>query len=262
MAFVTRELGIITTNDINEEVDAVFHWDFKNESVVSDEVLKLNKPIFNAGCLNVKKDYVDKCFTKVFGYSSFIDPLTHKGQCVKKSTQQAVHGGKIIDCPIDKIDDRPIVSKGGIVHKRIYQKLIDNTVSEEEIKEIGYEFKNDNKVLLKEYRVTYCFGKIGVFVRYKEPVNRFHPYYMKRSMLVYKKGKVFTDKEYEKIIEFSKIFSFDFADMDILIDSDGKMYIIDVNNIATGSIMDKHPDRKGFIKEIAKIFKNGVTKKA
>src|SRR5690554_4686192 len=52
----------------------------------------------NRYCKNVSKSHVDRIFTDVFGYSSFIDPKG-SGKAVIKSERNAAHDGRIVELP-------------------------------------------------------------------------------------------------------------------------------------------------------------------
>lgn len=247
IAQVLQQLDIKVTTNINDEADFGFHWNSRNENEVSPELILKGIPIFNAGCLNVKKDYIDKLFTEIFEYSSLIDPETYSGLCVKKGTEQATHSGKIITCPCKReLRER---ERNGVKHYDLYQRLINN---------------EEPNGLLKEYRLTYCFGKLSLLVRYKIKENRFHPFFPDKQKIVYEPivGCHIKNKDVANILKFCRHYSIDFADLDVLRDRDnGKIYIIDVNNIATSAMAFHSADKEKYMAEVCKYFLDGINKK-
>jgi hypothetical protein len=221
-----------------KNADIVFHWDYRNENKVSNPVKRLGLPIVNEGIRNVKKDFVDKCFTKAFGYSTFLDPATYRGKAVMKTTRQATHDAQIIDCPQPRAGRVYAPLHGQINHYWIYQKLINNSV------------KLNGKVVYRDYRVPIIDKEIPlVWYKDKNEFNRFEPLLGKNNPLKehaemsvsveYDVDKAFTREEQRKIKSFCKYFGGEFFDIDIVRDQDGKIYILDVNNIAAGALFRK-----------------------
>lgn len=228
------------TNNINEEgVTHVVHYDYNNVNVVSKEVIDLKLPIINERCVNVKKDYLDQCFKKAFGYSSFVNPTTHRGTAVIKSTQQAIHNGKFIKCPIkpEEVDTRIRMSTSGVEHTVIYQKLIDTRIDIDK---------------LMEHRVPVINGEIPIVINKVLGVgNTFHPY-EEHHFSAHTKypDEVFSQKEIKMIKKTSFYMGTDFAEYDVLRDnSTGLIYIVDCNNIPMGTVF-KHLDNKESVIDI------------
>lgn len=240
-------LGIEYTRDILEidSCDLLWHWDAGNINSIPKSFIDSGKKIINSKCLNIKKDFVDKCFEKVFGYSLFINPLKHQGFAVRKSTQQAVHDGQIIECPISKSKEKIRPTSNDIKHKFTYQRLIDNRI-----------FNTRNPVhcqgmqMIRDIRVPIINGTIPlVWFKDKNIRNTFEPLpnrapnrdqLMMKCSVEYDVNKVFTKDEQQKIIGFCKESGVDVADLDILRDNGtGQIYIIDINNIAANTLFSK-----------------------
>jgi hypothetical protein len=246
VSFYIKKLNIELTYDINSNPDIIIHWDKRNKNQVSQEVSNLNKPIINKNCTNVKKCYVDEIFTRVFGYSSLINPEHFKGYAVKKTTQQAVHGGKIVECPTEY--DRNIIKGRGTNFKFIYQRFVNNRINLTEV---------------RDYRVPIFNDKIPiVFIKDKPLPNTFHPFLEEKVSWDCNIEKHFTIDEHKKIVKFAKEFGLDFGELDILRDnSDGKIYIVDVNNIAMGTLFNCLEDKETVITILSKVFKHEFIKK-
>ena len=186
--------------------DAAFWWSYDTFSN-SDRT-----GLINEGCKDVSKTKVDKIFTEVFGYSSFINPNKYKDLAVCKSNLQSAHDGKIVQCPA-----KPIKGK-------IYQRLIDNR-------------QRNNPFVVLDIRVFIGGGIFMVINKYRAIKGRFKDGSKDAKMM--NVNEVFTKKAQEKIVEFCDKFGLDFGEIDILRDSDGKIYIIDVNNIAGSGVFGR-----------------------
>lgn len=176
----------------------------------SSELKKIypDKRIINVDCTDISKKRVDEIHRTVFGYNTFIDPLTYKGIAVLKSDLNAMHDGRKVSCPVDRIE------QGGV-----YQALINNEVDEH---------------LVMDYRVV-VIGKVIpiVYKKFKSMENRFTNV-VERSQLC-DTTEVLNDTETGLILKFSREIGADFCELDVLRNSDdGKIYIIDVNKTPYG----------------------------
>jgi hypothetical protein len=225
-----------------KDCDLVFHWDYRNEDAkVSEQVHRLGLPILNGKIENVKKDFVDKCFLRAFGYSLFVNPETFKGHAVRKSTRQATHDAHIIICPRKRDPKIETPLHGQINHEWTYQRLIDNS------------FLIRSQKWYRDYRTPFANGGIPlVWYKDKNTANRFEPLYGKKHPLhhtldmkvsvEYNVDKVFSKDEQQRIKKFCEYFGADFCDLDIMRDKNDKLYIVDVNNIAAGPLFRKLSD--------------------
>ena len=193
-----KELGYNMTNDLGQKYNVAFWWSY---DTISSGITRC---ILNEGCKDVSKTRVDEIFEQVFGYSTFVDPLTYKGKMVQKSDLQSIHDGKIINKPIKKR-----------VKGQIYQRLIDNRVSD---------------WVIRDLRIFYSDGITMVIRKHRNFNKRFKGNSIRSELIPI--GKAFTKEEQEKIVEFCVEFGLDFGELDIIRDKGGKMYIIDVNNVA------------------------------
>lgn len=183
----------------------------------------------NGNLMNVLKDNVDNVFTQRFGYSSLIDPLFHQGVCVKKSIEQCTKDGKIYKCPI--------IPEDGY----IYQKLIDSRISENKAQVIRVPVFIWCDVTIPfvwtvTFDVKYTFG----FTR-------------KSKYEVLKVSDVFSQDEEDRIFMFCYDIGINWAELDVLRDSDGLIYIIDVNNIPGNYAFKRIP--KKYVQEYCQTFK-------
>jgi len=254
--YYLRHLGVEWTNDINDDdITIAVHTDYKNSNSLSEEMEKKRSiagiRIINEHCNNVKKDHVDSVFTDVFGYSSFVDPTTHYGCCVIKSTQQAIHNGRIIECPIhpNDVDLRIRRSVTGEIHKRVYQKLIDTRFEKDKLREIRIPIINGNIPLL--------------FIKELGVLNTFHPYPENHYKVYvdYDIGRWIKPDEVSKILEFTVQVGLEFGELDFLRDnSTGLGYIVDINNIPMGSLFSHLPNEDEIVGYLSNMFYNEFLK--
>ena len=196
------------------DIKIAIHWNY-NTICPADDLLKLiskKLPFINANLNNVSKSYVDQIFTKIFGYSSFIDPSQSHGYCVRKSELQAAHDFKIIRLPAKK-------EKGFV-----YQKLIDSRSS---------------LTHFEEMRVCIFKNTIScVFIKSKQISNPIKGFDL--AWFYSHANDFLSENEQFLILLFSKEFGLDYGELDILRNnSDGKIYILDVNNMPANFLFRK-----------------------
>lgn len=181
-------------------------YDFRTESYEN-----ANHWAINGMLTNVQKDYVDLIFSQVFGYSTFINPLTHQGVCVKKGNGQCTKDGQVFRCPI--------VAEEGY----IYQKLIDARIDLTHLQVIHVPVF----IWGKQEAIPFVWT-VTKHVRwtFKDPLFM----YSKR-IKCHETSELFSRDEIVRILEFSVQMGINWAELDVLRDSDGRIYIIDVNNI-------------------------------
>ncbi len=205
---ICRVLGYTIMNNPKRRFDLAIAWEdttFRENPFL--ESLAETTEILNLKCKDTSKEKIDKISKKVFGYSTIINPLKHKGECVKKSNLNGYRKGKIVNCPI-----KP--EKGFV-----YQKILNNQVNNSLVEDLRVViFKDKIPLMLKKYRLkSIRFGT----TTYKSKISK-----LKDS---------FTKNEIKKIILFCKELGMDFGELDILRDrDDGKIYIIDANNTPSG----------------------------
>lgn len=201
---IVKMLNYEIVNNPDKPYDLAIAWEdttFRTSSLF--EVVDDGK-IINGHCGDISKRKTDIEFRNIFNYSTFIDPLTFTGICVKKSNLNATHDGKLIQCPIESPED-------GFV----YQKAVNN--------------KNDLYGVY-DIRTFIINGTIPfVLIKQKKESKRFRDYYT--FSIVCETHTVFTQEEKDNIIQFCRNIGMDYGELDILRDStDNRIYIIDANN--------------------------------
>lgn len=203
---ICKGLNFRMTNDPSKDHDLLIRWDI--DTIAKKDVWEalpkhIKDTAINGLIEDVSKSYVDSCFEEAFGYSSLVNPKTHKGRCVEKSEKQYAHDGMIRQCPLEP--------KPG----KVYQKLIDTRQSPN---------------ILRDYRVNIMGDQI-VSVTIKE-IDMAKMFGIQHEGILKYANQVFDFATIKKIQKFCDIFCLDFGELDMLQDADGKWYIIDVNNCA------------------------------
>ena len=216
------------TQSINDDFDIIFNHD---HDVIRDnpviEKLKYSYPVINGRLNDVTKSNVDKVFTEVFGYSSFIDPLKYPERYVRKSELQGDKSGRVFS-----ENQKP---RSGFV----YQRLINNVVN-------GYRI---------DYRV-YVINQEIVWIREKWKNRIIEPGLIKSRPA----HEAFSYEERRKILDFCEVIGMDYGELDILReDAKGKLYIVDVNDIpGVRKGETKQPEYIDELKTLTRKFKNYV----
>ena len=230
---ICRLLALEITNDPEDQFDLAINWNYKttykNDQILID--LDQTCTVLNFLIQDVSKSFVDDIFSKVFGYTSLIDPDVHHGHCVRKSERQAAHDGQIIPCPT------------GEQPGYIYQRLIDN---------------RDHRNNVVDYRFPIFNGNIPfIYFKHKKFESAFGNNITHAGIIKYQELWPFTQDEVEKIILFAEEFGLDYGEIDVLRNnSDGRIYILDVNNIAGNAIFNHlaRPDQQFVRKSLSESF--------
>lgn len=217
------------SNNAYRSFDLAVHWKSTTYSEPNAILAGLAKErtVVNFRCNDISKSRVNRIFEEVFGYTASVDPLTYKGKCVRKSNLNALHDGKVIDCPIAEADDRSI-----------YQILIDN--------------ETDNGSIM-DLRVPIVKQTIPFVFLYFRPVEvRFGSEI--KNIKTAGTREIFTEEEQINIIQFCDQLGLDYGELDVLRNkTDGKIYIIDANTTPHGPPIHLGSRRQG-LRRLAMAF--------
>jgi hypothetical protein len=232
---ICHMLGYRMTNDPKAHFDvAVAFQDatVRPSDKILDEIAAHHK-VININCADIGKDRVDRIFEEVFGYGVAVDPRTYKGAYVKKPVLNARHSVEAFGLLTEPSEPEP---------GYVYQKLIDN--------KSGAHSATDVR--------TFIFGSAIPFLLYrkKDISDRFND-----DTIIATRADVsdfLTEKEHADVLRFCRAFGLDYGELDILRDnSDGKIYIVDVNNTPSGPQPGIHITRPAyarFRRELAQAF--------
>lgn len=204
---IAKRLGYRITNKPIPKPKLVIYF----EDITHGDTSTLKK-IYKSYCLNencfdISKRQVDKIHMRVFGYNTFIDPIQFSGKAVQKSDTNALHDGKIIDCPIEQI-----------LEGSVYQILLDNQADK--------DFVVDYRVPVMRQEIPLIYKKFKpIAVRFTNDVSH---------STIHKTDDEFTIEEQKKIKAFAAEMNADFCELDIIRHNDGRIFIIDVNKTPYG----------------------------
>jgi len=211
-------IGYELTNDIKTDWDIGVHWDIRDINETPKELLDDKRMVLNRNLNNVSKSYVDKIFTKVFGYSSLAD-TTKFGYCVRKGEAQSAHDGEIIKMPCQK--------------------------------EVGYNYQlfinnRSSADMIYDIRIQVFLGKFPLlFIKHKSIGGIFNEHLenVKKRYSVDDVYDYLTPDEVEKVGMFCEKTGFDIGEIDALRDnSTGLLYLVDVNNIPGWGVFEHIKD--------------------
>jgi len=235
---IFMRLGYFASNDPDSAFDFGFSWKDSTwlEPIPVLEQVAKQKPVLNLNCRDISKRKVEAVFSRVFGYSTFVDPTEGTGPIVQKYDENA-SGGFVVERPLKQIDP-----------KFIYQKLLDSS--------------RGNAMV--EYRVPVVPGSIPlVYTEYKDiPTDRIKT--AKQSIEIGEPSDIFSPQELKDIGEFCSGIGLDFGELDIIrANNDGKIYILDANKTPGGfGMFNKvnwtHAQRQQAIERLAEAFESGV----
>lgn len=196
------------TSNPNEKFDYLVNWEdatFKKPDEVLNRLLK-KYDAMNLQWKDISKEKVEEVFASVFGYSTFVDPLTYKGKAIEKSNLNSKHSSaRFVDCPVKQ-------AKPGF----IYQKFLENKIDDKHTLDVRLTWINHKlPIAMKRHKAQYdIFDKT---LKYELTVPE----------------QVFTPGEIEKIQRFCHEMKLDYAELDtIRNNADNRLYIIDVNPAA------------------------------
>lgn len=228
---ICRILGIRMTNNINDTFHLVVDWQDRTYKQSNKDLLGLaqNYRVLNIECKNIDKKHIDSIFKRVFGYSIMVNPLVFVGDCVVKSNLNGRHDGKIITCPIKRIDENCV-----------YQKVINNQINDELVQDIRMPIFNQ----------TIPF----IYLKYRSINDRFSNTNINAKIA--RSEDILSVDEIKNILNFCGTIRLEYGELDILRNrDDGLLYIVDVNNAPFGppNRMSKR-EKQEALKLLAKTF--------
>jgi len=230
-------LGYEITSNLHDTYDFAISWEDTTYRKPSPELLALGRkmPVLNLHCNDISKEYVEQVFQSVFGYGTFVDPLTHQGKCVRKGNANATHDGSVIQCPV------PSVEEGFI-----YQIVINNQIDATQVEDI---------------RVPVFWGNVPfVYIKNRPLDGRFLS--KNNQVFMREPSTVFSPGEISRIGAFCRAMQLDYGELDILRCRDTKrIYIVDVNNTPGGPANGlSWPDQIRAMHKLAKGFAENFPK--
>ncbi|NQX91830.1 MAG: hypothetical protein HRT74_06855 [Flavobacteriales bacterium] len=204
---ICRKLGWRLSNKPTFQADTVLFFHDQTFKSSDHSVLSQYSRVLNGNCDDISKEKVDEAHQGVFGYNTFIDPMTYHGRALQKSNENAQHDGTEVDCPIEQ------PAEGSI-----YQLIIDNQEGEEFV----------------DMRVPVIGDSIPlVYRKYKSAEQRYTNEVIRSTL--HTTDDQLSLNEQTQVLAFCKEMKADFCELDILRNkADGRIYIIDLNTTPYG----------------------------
>jgi hypothetical protein len=228
---ICAALGYGISNDAGARSFGIVKW---KDSTVFDgaelkKILSSNGRIINGNSLDISKRAVGRIFAEVFGYPLEINPLEFHGRMVEKSDTNATHDGRVLKGPL-----RPEDLRSGCV----YQREIDNQYGDQVI----------------DYRVPILGDEIPLFYLKHRPVeSRFGV--PNSAATIEDPAAFFSATELKNLKLMSRNMGIDYGELDVLRDSDGRIYVVDANNTPFGPpVVLTEDEMKSAVSHIASAF--------
>jgi len=186
--------------------------------------------IINIGGDDTTKTKNEKIMKSVFGYNSIA--TNEDSVILEKSEKQGSHDLRVVD----KIGNKP---------NFIYVKMIDSRISDSEVRDLRI-FVFDYKVkavVVKDKPITKRFGGAldSNTVRWDDDYADY----------------LLTEDEIGKIEEFCKAYKTHYTELDACRDADGRLYIVDNNNVPSYNPRMKEifePNNNKYLQILSKWF--------
>jgi hypothetical protein len=207
---ISKLLGLRVTSRREEPHRVAILW---QDSTYVDEPSRrlasaLPERVINGGLHDISKRTLGAHFAKVFGYDLTVDPTTFHGRCVMKSDLNATHDGRVIDCPVPKLEQ-------GVV----YQRLIDNRCEPDMVVDL--------RVPVLNQQIPF------VYMKYRPVSSRFSN--TNSRVELRESHELFSTAELEQIRALARAMSVDVGEFDVLRDADSqRLYVVDINKTPWG----------------------------
>ena len=211
LALLIHQLGYSVTRSPEDDFDVGFLWQDSThvEPPSFFREIRRSKPVLNLACVDISKRRVEQAFQQVFGYGSFVDPATYDGRYVRKSDENAVGGGAVMDRPEAEPRDG-----------WVYQRLVDSACDGVQV----------------EYRTPVVLGEIPVVNVWRQEAPR-GPLDGRKWLETtsVQTGEIYSPQESQLILEFCAEIGLDFGEVDVLRSrEDGRLYVLDANKTPAG----------------------------
>ncbi|MFO7869709.1 MAG: hypothetical protein R6U95_10470 [Bacteroidales bacterium] len=228
---ILRRLRCTVTNKPSRDFSCAVYWEYlteRKEYAFLEQCVKTHR-VVNLQSRDISKFFVDSVFSEVFGYSTQVNPVEYSGKIVQKSDTNALHDGVILQGPLENTDEGSI-----------YQILIDNSLSSELVVDL--------RVVVVKHIMPF------VYIKYRDISERF------QNTTVQTELKPIEDMLSQVEINLLQVFCdaiyLEYGELDVLRNNtDGKIYIVDVNNTPQGPPAHTLPqDAEYALNEIAHAF--------
>lgn len=215
--------------------DIVFQFDDSTQVRHDTPKTKPGATLVNFGCTDISKSNVADAFERAAGYGLKVDPRTYPGPMVEKSEKNACHDGRIIEGPMEPLEDKT------------YQRLIDNEI---------------DGGLVEDLRCCIVGGEPTLVFRKRRPLSR-RFLNENAEVLLDEPKNCYTTDEIAVIRAFAAELGLDWGGVDVLRDrTSGRIYIVDANKTDMGPpVALKLGDKLKSTRRMARAFVTAFTGK-
>lgn len=159
----------------------------------------------NARCADIRKSTVEEVSIATLGYGLAIDPRTHQGPFVRKSEENGLHDGAILEGPREP--------QPGYIDQRLLDNIVDGLPEDYRVAIVGRQLP---VVLRRRHRLTERFDTVD------------HEELLPAESIL-------SHDEAEQLLAFSQVIGLDYGDLDVIRDrTDGRIYVVDANKTPYG----------------------------
>ncbi len=198
--------GTKVTANPGDKFDTVIYWSYhKLKRSLDDTLRRLQKEyhVINIGGWDITKTRNEQVMKEVFGYNTIINPRKEK-IFLEKSELQGAH------------DMRIMTGFRGFRDRYLYVKLLDTSLNG----------------MYRDFRIYVFGGKISlVITKDKTTGDRFAGAIRAKVKAYYNASELFSQDEIVKICTYCEAYKTEFTELDAARDKDGKLYILDNNNM-------------------------------
>jgi len=196
--------GYRVVTDPAESYDLAIHFAYQAHPCR----LSSSIPVINRRCSDVSKDTVARLFEQTFGYALAVDPLVFDGRMVEKPRGNYTHDGRILQGPLCADQMRS---------EHVYQRFIDTTDGKEAV----------------DLRVPIYGGRIPIaYEKRRLMAGELKDWATAR---IRRPEEALSIEERDRLVAFADAIGLDYGEVDVLRDiSDGRIYVVDVNNTPAG----------------------------
>ncbi len=208
-----RELGLRIVTAPEPDCRVALNWEDATVNAFSPPPPPFGLRLLNGSCVDIRKSTVEAASVATFGYGLALDPRTHSGPFVRKSEENAVHDGAVLEGPRDPVPGY------------IDQRLLDNVVP---------------GVAAEDLRISIVGRQIPVVIRRRFRLSgRFDSVISEEQVA---RDDVLDQGEVDQLLAFSARIGLDYGDLDVIRDrGDGRIYVVDANKTPGGP-----PVQQGF----------------
>ena len=124
-----HELGLRVATEPDASCRVALNWEDVTVNAVTLPPPPPGLRWLNAGCVDIRKSTVEAVSVATLGYGLAVDPRSHHGPFVRKSEENALHDGAVLEGPCEP---RP-----GFVDQRLLDNVVDGRPEDFRISVVG-----------------------------------------------------------------------------------------------------------------------------